>query len=122
MIILLTVIHENDLIQSPINFTVKHSLNYFFTETTEIQSIPEFVAVALVDEVQIGDCNSSGRGPELKAHWIKNLLKDDPQHLEWYIFQCLDNHQFFKGHIERIKRRFNQTEGMDLFHLTADDC
>ncbi|XP_076735014.1 major histocompatibility complex class I-related protein 1 isoform X1 [Maylandia zebra] len=95
-------------------FPVKHSLKYFFTETTEIQSIPEFVAVALVDEVQIGDCNSSGRGPELKAHWIKNLLKDDPQHLEWYIFQCLDNHQFFKGHIERIKRRFNQTEGVHI--------
>lgn len=97
------------------HFTVKHSLKYFSTETSGAQSIPEFVAVALLDEVQIGSCNSNRRGPDLKTEWIKKLFKDYPRRLEWYTFQCLDSHHSFKGRIDSLRQRFNQSEGMDLF-------
>uniref|UniRef100_A0A3Q2V694 Ig-like domain-containing protein n=1 Tax=Haplochromis burtoni TaxID=8153 RepID=A0A3Q2V694_HAPBU len=61
---------------------LKHSLQYFFTQTTGVQSIPEFVAVALFDGVQGGYYDSSTRRAEPKTEWIKKLMQDDPQHLE----------------------------------------
>uniref|UniRef100_A0A3B4GRI6 Major histocompatibility complex class I-related gene protein-like n=1 Tax=Pundamilia nyererei TaxID=303518 RepID=A0A3B4GRI6_9CICH len=94
------------------NGEVKHSLKFFSTETSGVQSIPEFVAGALVDEVQIGDFNSV-RGAELKKDWIK-FFEDHPQHLEWYSLQSNDSHHFFKATIKTLRQRFNQTEGVHI--------
>ncbi|XP_025758230.1 class I histocompatibility antigen, F10 alpha chain isoform X3 [Oreochromis niloticus] len=87
---------------------VKHSLKYFFTESPGAQSIPEFVAVAIVDDVQIGDSNSV-REATPKKDWIK-FFEDHPQHLQWYSLQSHDSHHFFKATIETLRQRLNQTE------------
>ncbi|XP_039897150.1 major histocompatibility complex class I-related gene protein-like [Simochromis diagramma] len=100
------------LLCSPAASPVKHSLKFFSTETSGVQSIPEFVAGALVDEVQIGDFNSV-RGAELKKDWIK-FFEDHPQHLEWYSLQSHDSHHFFKATIKTLRQRFNQTEGVHI--------
>ncbi|XP_039897143.1 BOLA class I histocompatibility antigen, alpha chain BL3-7-like isoform X6 [Simochromis diagramma] len=94
---------------------VKHSLKYFFTETPGAQSIPEFVVVAFVDEVQIGDSNSV-REAKPKKDWIK-FFEDHPQDLEWYRFQSNEIHHFFKATIETLRQRLNQTEGVHIFQL-----
>uniref|UniRef100_A0A3B4FWE5 Ig-like domain-containing protein n=1 Tax=Pundamilia nyererei TaxID=303518 RepID=A0A3B4FWE5_9CICH len=94
------------------NFTVKHSLKYFFTESPGAQSIPEFVAVAIVDDVQIGDSNSV-REATPKKDWIK-FFEDHPQHLEWYSLQSNESHHFFKATIETLRQRLNQTEGVHI--------
>ncbi|XP_039897142.1 major histocompatibility complex class I-related gene protein-like isoform X5 [Simochromis diagramma] len=91
---------------------VKHSLKYFFTETPGAQSIPEFVVVAFVDEVQIGDSNSV-REAKPKKDWIK-FFEDHPQDLEWYRFQSNEIHHFFKATIETLRQRLNQTEGVHI--------
>uniref|UniRef100_A0A3P9DC63 Major histocompatibility complex class I-related gene protein n=1 Tax=Maylandia zebra TaxID=106582 RepID=A0A3P9DC63_9CICH len=91
---------------------IKHSLKYFFTETPGAQSIPEFVAVAFVDEVQIGDSNSV-REAKPKKDWIK-FFEDHPQDLEWYRFQSNEIHQFLKATIETLRRRLNHTEGVHI--------
>ncbi|KAL3984306.1 histone H4 [Sarotherodon galilaeus] len=91
---------------------VKHSLKYFFTESPGAQSIPEFVAVAIVDDVQIGDSNSV-REATPKKDWIK-FFEDHPQHLEWYSLQSHESHHFFKATIETLRQRLNQTEGVHI--------
>uniref|UniRef100_A0A668S6J6 Ig-like domain-containing protein n=2 Tax=Oreochromis aureus TaxID=47969 RepID=A0A668S6J6_OREAU len=100
------------LIQSLPNFTVKHSLKYFFTESPGAQSIPEFVAVAIVDDVQIGDSNSV-REATPKKDWIK-FFEDHPQHLQWYSLQSHESHHFFKATIETLRQHLNQTEGVHI--------
>uniref|UniRef100_A0A3Q0TAJ5 Ig-like domain-containing protein n=1 Tax=Amphilophus citrinellus TaxID=61819 RepID=A0A3Q0TAJ5_AMPCI len=91
---------------------ISHSLTFFCTESPGAQGIPEFVSVGLVDEVQIVDCNNI-RGLEVHKDWIK-FFKDDPQHVEWYASQCLNNHHFFKANIESLRQRLNQTEGVHI--------
>uniref|UniRef100_A0A3Q0T8H0 Ig-like domain-containing protein n=1 Tax=Amphilophus citrinellus TaxID=61819 RepID=A0A3Q0T8H0_AMPCI len=93
-------------------FLLSHSLTFFCTESPGAQGIPEFVSVGLVDEVQIVDCNNI-RGLEVHKDWIK-FFKDDPQHVEWYASQCLNNHHFFKANIESLRQRLNQTEGVHI--------
>lgn len=90
-------------------------MKYFFTESPGAQSIPEFVAVAIVDDIQIGDSNSV-REATPKKDWIK-FFEDHPQHLEWYNLQSNESHHFFKGTIETLRQRLNQTEGMDLLNF-----
>ncbi|XP_039463528.1 class I histocompatibility antigen, F10 alpha chain-like [Oreochromis aureus] len=95
-------------------FKLKHSLQYFFTQTTGVQSIPEFVAVALVDGVQGGYYDSSTRRAEPKTEWIKKLMKEDPQHLQWYADQSLHTNEVFKHYIWSLRQRFNQTGGVHI--------
>ncbi|XP_039461639.1 BOLA class I histocompatibility antigen, alpha chain BL3-6-like isoform X2 [Oreochromis aureus] len=91
------------------------SLKFFFTETPGAQSIPEYVAVAVVDEVPIGEFNSA-RGVEPKKNWIK-FFKDHPEHLEWCILQSVDRHHFLKATIETLRQRLNQTEGVHILQM-----
>ncbi|XP_030596462.1 major histocompatibility complex class I-related gene protein-like isoform X2 [Archocentrus centrarchus] len=98
---------------------VKHSLTFFCTTTPGAQSIPEFVCVGHVDGVPIGDCNHL-RGVEVKKDWI-NFFKDHPQHIEWYVSNCLDRHHFFKATIESLRQRLNQTEGVHILQR-MDGC
>ncbi|CAI5691651.1 unnamed protein product [Oreochromis niloticus] len=98
---------------------VKHSLKYFFTETPGAQSIPEYVVVAVVDEVPIGEFNSV-RGVQPKKDWIQ-FFEDHPQHLEWYSLQSVDRHHFLKATIETLRQRLNQTEGVHILQ-TMKGC
>uniref|UniRef100_A0A3Q2X5Z4 H-2 class I histocompatibility antigen, Q9 alpha chain-like n=1 Tax=Haplochromis burtoni TaxID=8153 RepID=A0A3Q2X5Z4_HAPBU len=100
---------------------VKHSLKFLFTQTSGVQSIPEFVVVGLVDEVQGGYYDSNTGRPEPQTEWIKKLMKDDPQHLEWYTYRSLDFQHSFKHYIEDLRKRFNQTEGVHILQK-LDGC
>nr|XP_024654093.1 major histocompatibility complex class I-related gene protein-like [Maylandia zebra] len=90
--------------------SVKHSLKFFSTESPGAQSIPEFVVVAFVDEVQIGDCNNI-RGVEVTKDWVK-FFEDHPQQVERYNSECLGTQHFFKANIDSLRQRFNQSEGV----------
>lgn len=90
-------------------------MKYFFTESPGAQSIPEFVAVAIVDDVQIGDSNGV-REATPKKDWVK-FFEDHPQHLKWYSLQSNESHHFFKTTIETLRQRLNQTEGTDLLNF-----
>lgn len=75
------------------------------------------MAVALFDGVQGGYYDSSTRRAEPKTEWIKKLMQDDPQHLQWYADQSLHTNEDFKHYIGSLRQRFNQTGGMDLSNL-----
>uniref|UniRef100_A0A3P9BF17 Major histocompatibility complex class I-related gene protein n=1 Tax=Maylandia zebra TaxID=106582 RepID=A0A3P9BF17_9CICH len=96
-------------------FTLKHSLKYFITASSGISDFPEFVGAALVDGVLVGYCDSSIRRAEPKLDWMQELIKKDPQHLEWYTQKCSGNQQVFRANINSLKKRLNQTEGVHIF-------
>uniref|UniRef100_A0A3B4XIU2 Major histocompatibility complex class I-related gene protein-like n=1 Tax=Seriola lalandi dorsalis TaxID=1841481 RepID=A0A3B4XIU2_SERLL len=94
--------------------TVTHSLKYLLTATTGIPNFPEFIGAAMVDEVQVGYCDSNIKTAEPKQDWMKKIIKDDPQHLEWYTLKCFGNQQVFRTNIDNLKERLNQTQGVHI--------
>ncbi|XP_054461561.1 major histocompatibility complex class I-related gene protein-like isoform X2 [Anoplopoma fimbria] len=94
--------------------TVKHSLKYFSTSTSGVPNFPEFVAVAMVDEVQAGYCESNMKTPEPRQDWVRDLIKDDPKQLEWYSLQCIRAQHSFRANIDDLKQRLNQTGGIHI--------
>ncbi|XP_071388583.1 major histocompatibility complex class I-related gene protein-like, partial [Centroberyx affinis] len=96
--------------------TVTHSLKYFFTASSGVSNFPEFVGVALVDEVQIGHYDSNIKRVEPKNQdWIIKVIADDPEHFEWYNARCVGFQQFYKAELETLKQRFNQTGGVHMY-------
>ncbi|XP_028283089.1 major histocompatibility complex class I-related gene protein-like [Parambassis ranga] len=90
---------------------VKHSLKYFITASSGVPDFPEFVGAAVVNDVQVGYCDSSISRAEPKQEWMKELIKNDPQHLDWYTHKCHGNKEVFMANINGLKQRFNQTGG-----------
>uniref|UniRef100_A0A3P9BF21 Major histocompatibility complex class I-related gene protein n=1 Tax=Maylandia zebra TaxID=106582 RepID=A0A3P9BF21_9CICH len=103
------------LLSCHVSSSVKHSLKYFITASSGISDFPEFVGAALVDGVLVGYCDSSIRRAEPKLDWMQELIKKDPQHLEWYTQKCSGNQQVFRANINSLKKRLNQTEGVHIF-------
>ncbi|XP_075968846.1 major histocompatibility complex class I-related gene protein-like [Anarhichas minor] len=94
--------------------TVKHSLKYFLTATSGVKNIPEFVGLGMVDEVEMVYCDSNIKNPEPKQDWMRDLLKDNPEHMEWYVQRCLIEQQFFRTNLDGLKQRLNQTGGAHI--------
>ncbi|XP_037650648.1 BOLA class I histocompatibility antigen, alpha chain BL3-7-like [Sebastes umbrosus] len=88
---------------------VTHSLKYFLTGSTGVPNFPEFVAVGLVDELEISHYDSNTRRAEPKQDWMNNFTEDDPQYLETQTGYCKGAQQLFKVNLEVAKQRFNQT-------------
>ncbi|XP_070772849.1 major histocompatibility complex class I-related gene protein-like isoform X2 [Enoplosus armatus] len=75
----------------------------------------EFVAISMVDDIQGGYCDSSGKRPEPKQDWAKKLIKDDPQLLEWYAQECVRYRYIYRANIDMLKQQLNQTGGVHIF-------
>ncbi|XP_074469564.1 class I histocompatibility antigen, F10 alpha chain-like isoform X2 [Sebastes fasciatus] len=94
---------------------VTHSLKYFFTGSTGVPNFPEFVAVGLVDEVQIDYYDSNTRRNEPKQDWMNKVTDDYPQFWEGEAEKCKRHQQEFKVGIEDAKQRFNQTGDLHIY-------
>uniref|UniRef100_A0A3P9BCP0 Major histocompatibility complex class I-related gene protein n=1 Tax=Maylandia zebra TaxID=106582 RepID=A0A3P9BCP0_9CICH len=110
-----SLLFHQSLPRNLLTFVMKHSLKYFITASSGISDFPEFVGAALVDGVLVGYCDSSIRRAEPKLDWMQELIKKDPQHLEWYTQKCSGNQQVFRANINSLKKRLNQTEGVHIF-------
>ncbi|XP_041664359.1 major histocompatibility complex class I-related gene protein-like [Cheilinus undulatus] len=97
-----------------VSSTVKHSLTYVFTASYGVAEFPEFVGVGMLDGVQFGHCNSITNAAVPTLDWIKEFFKDNPQHLERYSAECLDDHYFLKAHIDIMMHRFNHSGGVHI--------
>ncbi|KAK2920739.1 hypothetical protein Q8A73_000224 [Channa argus] len=98
----------------PVTYSVKHSLRYFFTTCSGLQSFPEYVAVSKIDGVQVGCCDSINLTVAYKPDWVKKLNKEDPQHLDWQNQACRNRYHHMKTLLEGLKQHFNQTEGVHI--------
>uniref|UniRef100_UPI003AAC62A9 major histocompatibility complex class I-related gene protein-like n=1 Tax=Centroberyx gerrardi TaxID=166262 RepID=UPI003AAC62A9 len=96
---------------------VTHSLKYFFTASSGVPNFQEFVAVALVDEVEIGYYDSNTKRAEPKQDWMNKVIVDDPEHLERQTERCMCSQQGFKAELEALKQRFNKTGGVHTYQM-----
>ncbi|KAM3623309.1 uncharacterized protein V6R79_009810 [Siganus canaliculatus] len=92
----------------------KHFLKYFLTAASGVQNLPEFVGVVMLDDVVIGSC-SNLKTAEPKQDWLRNLIKDDPQHLKWNSHECSGTHKLFIDNLDILKQRLNQTGDVHIF-------
>ncbi|KAL7387307.1 hypothetical protein ABVT39_021682 [Epinephelus coioides] len=94
-----------------------HSLKYFLTGSSQVPNFPEFVAVGLVDEVEVVHYDSNTSRAEPKQDWMSRVTEDDPQYWQRETENFLGHQQVFKAGIEIIKQRFNQTGGVHIYQL-----
>ncbi|MED6246773.1 hypothetical protein ATANTOWER_023317, partial [Ataeniobius toweri] len=98
---------ELDFSPPPSDDPVTHSLKYFYTGSSQVPNFPEFVAVGLVDDVQIFYYDSRIQKYEPKQDWMRKNTNE--QILEGRSGMCLGNQQNFKADVEIAKKCFNQT-------------
>uniref|UniRef100_A0A669EDC7 Immunoglobulin C1-set domain-containing protein n=1 Tax=Oreochromis niloticus TaxID=8128 RepID=A0A669EDC7_ORENI len=91
-----------------------HSLRYFYTSSSGVSNFPEFVAVGLVDDVQMIHYDSNTQKAEFKQQWMEKAAEDDPEYLSRQTNRLMNTQQVFKGNIDILKQRFNQTGGVHI--------
>nr|XP_024654130.1 H-2 class I histocompatibility antigen, Q9 alpha chain isoform X1 [Maylandia zebra] len=90
------------------------SLRYFYTSSSGVSNFPEFVAVGLVDDVQMIHYDSNTEKAEFKQQWMEKAAEDDPEYLSRQTNRLMNTQQVFKGNIDTLKQRFNQTGGVHI--------
>ncbi|XP_034560223.1 major histocompatibility complex class I-related gene protein-like [Notolabrus celidotus] len=102
------------LLFCPAASTVTHSLKLLGTASSAIQDFPEFVATAVIDEIQMGYCDSNMKTAEATHDFAKEFVKINPDYLKLYTQECLALAQISKAKIHKLKEVFNQTEGVHV--------
>ncbi|XP_070840168.1 major histocompatibility complex class I-related gene protein-like isoform X2 [Chaetodon trifascialis] len=99
-----------------VSSSVKHSLKYFVTASYGIPNFPEFVGAATIDEHPVLFCDINRKIIEPRQEWVKTLLENDPQHVQFYTGHCFQiQPMFFKTTLSSLKQRFKQSEGVHIF-------
>uniref|UniRef100_A0A8C5CR48 Ig-like domain-containing protein n=1 Tax=Gadus morhua TaxID=8049 RepID=A0A8C5CR48_GADMO len=97
--------------------TVLHSMQYFLTGSSGLTTFPEFVAVGMVDGVQMVHYDSNSKRVVTKHDAADQLYRDHPGELERDTGGFQGAQQTFKASIGIAKKRFNQTGGAHMAHL-----
>ena len=87
--------------------SVTHSLKFFYTGVSGDIIFPEFTAVGLVDEAQIGYFDSNIKRAVPKTEWLK---REGADFWDRQTQIGIDEHQSFKATIQILKDRFNQSK------------
>uniref|UniRef100_A0A3Q3FBN0 MHC class I-like antigen recognition-like domain-containing protein n=1 Tax=Labrus bergylta TaxID=56723 RepID=A0A3Q3FBN0_9LABR len=92
-----------------------HSYKFFFTASSEVTNFPEFVAVGMVDDIQLGHYDSNIKRVEPKQDWINKVTEDEAEYLKRETERAVGAQQWFKVRLDNLKRRFNQTGGVHIY-------
>ncbi|XP_028453072.1 major histocompatibility complex class I-related gene protein isoform X2 [Perca flavescens] len=93
---------------------VKHSLKFFYTVSSGVPNLSEFVGSAMIDEVLVGYCDSNKKIAEPRQDWVKTFLENNPKYWEMYTKECLESLPIFKAWMNDMKQSFNQTGGVHI--------
>uniref|UniRef100_A0A3Q3EWZ3 Major histocompatibility complex class I-related gene protein-like n=1 Tax=Labrus bergylta TaxID=56723 RepID=A0A3Q3EWZ3_9LABR len=94
-----------------------HSMKNFYTASSEVTNFPEFVAIGMVDDIQIDYYDSNTKRTEPKQDWMKKATEDKADYWEWQSEISVGNQQNFKVNLDILKRRFNQTGGVHIVQV-----
>ncbi|XP_031608711.2 major histocompatibility complex class I-related gene protein-like isoform X1 [Oreochromis aureus] len=106
-----------DLLEVNRTVGVTHSLKYFYTASSGIQTFPEFVAVGLVDEIEMIHFDSLTAKAELKHDWVHTVTKAHPEYLEYNTENFVVTQEVYKTNMEVAKERFNQSGGTHILQM-----
>uniref|UniRef100_A0A8C5BSZ9 Ig-like domain-containing protein n=2 Tax=Gadus morhua TaxID=8049 RepID=A0A8C5BSZ9_GADMO len=89
--------------------TVLHSLHYLYTASSGLKAFPEFVAVGMVDKVQMLHYDSVSKRALPKQDWMERYIRDHPEDLKMDNRNLQVSQQIFNASIGTAKQRFKQT-------------
>uniref|UniRef100_A0A7N6AMS8 Ig-like domain-containing protein n=1 Tax=Anabas testudineus TaxID=64144 RepID=A0A7N6AMS8_ANATE len=96
-----------------VSSSVKHSWKFFFTTSTGISNLPDFMGTLLVDDIVVGYCDSN-KGIE-QHHAGKIFFHDHPEILQEYSQECLYTQpKQYKARLEDIMQHLNQSGGVHV--------
>ncbi|XP_052389840.1 BOLA class I histocompatibility antigen, alpha chain BL3-7 isoform X1 [Carassius gibelio] len=90
----------------------KHSLQYFYTGTSGLPNFPQFVSVGLLDEQPFTYYDSNIRRETPRQEWIAKSEGEEYWNEQTKILTGAG--QTFKGSVNVVKDRFNQTGGVHI--------
>ncbi|XP_061755452.1 class I histocompatibility antigen, F10 alpha chain-like isoform X6 [Nerophis ophidion] len=93
---------------------VIHTLQYFYTVSSQVPNFPEYVSVGYVDGVQISHYDSNSRKAEAKQDWMNKITAEDPKYWQRETEIGVGNELIGKHNLEVLKKRFNQTGGVHI--------
>ncbi|CAN9503768.1 unnamed protein product [Ophioblennius macclurei] len=97
--------------------SVIHSLKYQYTLSTQVGNLPEFVAVYLVDGVQIIHYDSKTKRAVPKQDWINKVTEDHPKFWDEESEILRLNQQNSIINTATAKQRFNQDGGLHVVQV-----
>ncbi|XP_033827930.1 major histocompatibility complex class I-related gene protein-like [Periophthalmus magnuspinnatus] len=92
-----------------------HTLRIFAMTSSQVPNFPEYIAVTVVNGLEVIHCDSETRRTEPKQEWMNRVTEDDPKFWVWTTELCVNNLQRRKHMIENLKQRLNQTEGVHIW-------
>uniref|UniRef100_A0A672G0M8 Ig-like domain-containing protein n=1 Tax=Salarias fasciatus TaxID=181472 RepID=A0A672G0M8_SALFA len=78
---------------------------------------PEFLAMTLIDGIQITHYDSNTKKAIPKQDWANKVTEEDPQYWEKETDLVYGAEQWFNANIETMKQQFNQTGGVHILQL-----
>uniref|UniRef100_A0AAY5L2J8 Ig-like domain-containing protein n=1 Tax=Esox lucius TaxID=8010 RepID=A0AAY5L2J8_ESOLU len=103
----------NKIILFQVLLPMTHSLKYFYTASSEVPNFPEFVAVGMVDGVQMFHYDSVSQRAVPKQDWMNKAV--DAQYWEREKGKLMGTQQTFKASIDIVKQHSNQSRGVHTF-------
>uniref|UniRef100_A0A8C7WUI7 MHC class I-like antigen recognition-like domain-containing protein n=1 Tax=Oryzias sinensis TaxID=183150 RepID=A0A8C7WUI7_9TELE len=99
-------------------FSVTHSMKYLYTFPYQVQNVPQFIMVVLVDDVQIIYYDSNNRKMVPRQDWMKEVVDEKYWETETEVDQGVL--KTFQTYIETGKHLYNQTGGELVLTLFTD--
>ncbi|XP_077936863.1 major histocompatibility complex class I-related protein 1-like isoform X2 [Gasterosteus aculeatus] len=96
-----------------------HSMKLFLTGSSGVPNFPEFVAVGLLDEVEIVHYDSDTRRLEPRQNWVSRVIEDLPQYWKRQTELAMECQQEFKDHLKILNQTFKQTGGVHIYQRMA---
>uniref|UniRef100_A0A3Q1HKP7 Ig-like domain-containing protein n=1 Tax=Anabas testudineus TaxID=64144 RepID=A0A3Q1HKP7_ANATE len=100
-----------------VSSSVKHSYKNFVTTTTGVSNTPEFMITLMINDIEVGYCDSNKKF-EVKRETMKNILEDDPQFLKEHVHDCFEKlPNIYKNILNTLTKYWNQSGGVHVLQI-----
>ncbi|XP_062401228.1 major histocompatibility complex class I-related gene protein-like [Sardina pilchardus] len=106
------------LICLPLSTTLTHRLQYFYTATSGVPHIPEFISVGMVDGVDFSYYDNINKRSVPRQTWMEQINEEDPDYWGSETHLATMYEQIFRKNIEILGKRFNHTGGVHVLQKT----